>query len=102
MYLRQILRAPQVHQHQTVTLSPLPCWKHLTPEARRDRVAELVSAKQQAREVREEALPCSTVDSWPRGVRTFETSVAPELEIRRDGAGARGARGGGDIADGAL
>jgi REP element-mobilizing transposase RayT len=39
---------------ETVTLSPLPCWKHLTPEARRGRVADLVSViEQQAREARE-------------------------------------------------
>jgi len=27
---------------ETVTLSPLPCWKHLPPEKQKDRVAELV------------------------------------------------------------
>jgi hypothetical protein len=38
---------------ETVTLSPLPCWKHLTPEAYRDRIADLVRViEQQAREAR--------------------------------------------------
>lgn len=32
----------QVDIRQTVVLSPLPCWKHLTPEAYRARVAELI------------------------------------------------------------
>jgi hypothetical protein len=27
----------------TVTLSPLPCWRHLSPEAQRERVAEVVA-----------------------------------------------------------
>jgi hypothetical protein len=34
---------------ETVTLTPLPCWKHLSPEAYRQRVANL------AREIEEEA-----------------------------------------------
>jgi len=39
---------------ETLTLSPLPCWKHLTPEARRARVTDLVSViEQKAREARE-------------------------------------------------
>jgi hypothetical protein len=29
--------------HEVLTLSPLPCWKHLTPEARRRLVADLVA-----------------------------------------------------------
>lgn len=29
---------------ETLTLSPLPCWQHLSPEAYRSRVAELVAA----------------------------------------------------------
>lgn len=29
---------------ETLTLAPLPCWRHMTPEAYRDRVAELVEA----------------------------------------------------------
>jgi len=32
----------QVDIRQTVVLSQLPCWKHLTPEAYRARVADLV------------------------------------------------------------
>jgi hypothetical protein len=32
----------QVEIRQTVVLSQLPCWKHLTPEAYRTRVAELI------------------------------------------------------------
>jgi len=32
----------QVDIRQTVVLSPLPCWKHLTPEAYRARVAEII------------------------------------------------------------
>jgi len=32
----------QVDIRKTVVLSPLPCWKHLTPEAYRIRVAELI------------------------------------------------------------
>ena len=39
---------------ETVTLSPLPCWQHLTPEEYRARVANLVHViEQQAREARE-------------------------------------------------
>ena len=32
----------QIEIRQTVVLSPLPCWRHLTPEAYRARVAELI------------------------------------------------------------
>jgi hypothetical protein len=39
---------------ETVTLSPLPCWRHLAPEAYRARIAGLVGViEQQAREARE-------------------------------------------------
>ncbi|HEX3528802.1 MAG TPA: hypothetical protein VH988_17210 [Thermoanaerobaculia bacterium] len=34
---------------ETVTLSPLPCWEHLSPEEQKEKVAELV------REIEEEA-----------------------------------------------
>jgi REP element-mobilizing transposase RayT len=41
---------------ETVILSPLPCWKHLSPEAYRDRIADLVRViEQQAQEAREAA-----------------------------------------------
>ena len=33
----------QVDIRQTVVLSPLPCWRHLTPKAYRARVAELIN-----------------------------------------------------------
>ena len=36
----------QVDIRQTVVLSPLPCWKHLTPEAYRARVAEMLELVQ--------------------------------------------------------
>jgi len=39
---RKIPEPGQVDIRQTVVLSPLPCWKHLTPEAYRARVAELI------------------------------------------------------------
>ena len=31
---------------EVLTLSPLPCWKHLTPEARRRLAADLVASGQ--------------------------------------------------------
>jgi hypothetical protein len=34
---------------ETVTLSPLPCWEHLSPEGQKEKIAELV------REIEEEA-----------------------------------------------
>jgi hypothetical protein len=39
---RQIPKPGQVEIRQAVVLSQLPCWKHLTPEAYRARVADLV------------------------------------------------------------
>jgi hypothetical protein len=39
---RQTPEPDQVEIRQTVVLSQLPCWKHLTPEAYRARVAELI------------------------------------------------------------
>ena len=39
---RQAPKPGQVDIRQTVVLSQLPCWKHLTPEAYRARVAELI------------------------------------------------------------
>jgi hypothetical protein len=39
---RQVPEPGQVEIRQTVVLSPLPCWKHLTPELYRARVAGLV------------------------------------------------------------
>jgi hypothetical protein len=39
---RKTPEAGQVKIPQTVALSPLPCWKHLTPEAYRARVVDLI------------------------------------------------------------
>jgi hypothetical protein len=39
---RQTPEPGQVEIRQAVVLSQLPCWKHLTPEAYRTRVAELI------------------------------------------------------------
>ena len=44
----------QFVEAEAVRLSPLPCWKHLTPEAYRGRITEMVRAiEQQAREQRD-------------------------------------------------
>ena len=44
----------QFVEPETVQLSPLPCWKHLRPEAYRQRITEMVGViEQQAREKRE-------------------------------------------------
>jgi len=52
---------------ETVTLSPLPCWEHLSPEEQKEKVAELVrEIEEEAAAQREATGPSSAArPSWP-------------------------------------
>ncbi|HBL29483.1 MAG TPA: hypothetical protein DD490_21835 [Acidobacteria bacterium] len=45
---RETPKPGEVDVRQTVSLSPLPCWKHLAPEVYRSRVADLLRGIEEA------------------------------------------------------
>ena len=51
---RQPLKPGEMEKRETVTLSQLPCWSHLSPEAYRARIAELVRGIEEAAAVERE------------------------------------------------
>jgi REP element-mobilizing transposase RayT len=66
----------QVEIRQVVTLSPLPCWKHLTPEAYRAKIADLVSGIEQSAAV--ERQKCHTEPLGAEQVLAQDPETRPE------------------------
>ena len=62
---------------ETVTFSPLPCWKHLSPEAYRKRVADL------ATEIEENAATVQEAERSPAARRGGDPGAGPGQPSQR-------------------
>jgi hypothetical protein len=81
---RKTLEPGELEKRETVVLSQLPCWKHLSPEAYRARVAELVRGIEEAATVEREKrgmqpLGAEEVQAQPPEMRpeSLDRSPAP-------------------------